>query len=102
MKTVTASKSRVLVPYVVYTDPQLRHIGLNDKDLQKRDRKYVTAKMPMNYVARALETDEPRGLMKASVDAETGEKLGFTCLSIEGGEVTSIVQTANHLWAYLE
>lgn len=121
-----ASKSRVLVPYVMYTDPQLGHVGLHARDLASTGRKTKTAKMPMSYVARAIETDETRGLMKATVDAETGEILGFTCLGIEGGEVMAIVQTAmmgnvkwwdleaavwahpslaeslNNLWAYLE
>ena len=92
MKTTAASKSRNLVPYVVYTDPQLGHVGLHARDL--KDRKVRTATMPMAYVARAIETDETRGLMKATVDAETGEILGFTCLGIEGGEVMAIVQTA--------
>ena len=50
--------------------------------------------MPMAYVARALETDESRGLMKAVVDGDSGEILGFTCLGIEGGEVMAVVQTA--------
>lgn len=92
MSNTTASSSRVLTPYVMYTDPQLGHVGLHDRDLVGRNVK--TASMPMSYVARALETAEPRGLMKATVDAETGELLGFTCLGMEGGEVMSIVQTA--------
>jgi pyruvate/2-oxoglutarate dehydrogenase complex dihydrolipoamide dehydrogenase (E3) component len=48
----------------------------------------------MAYVARALETDETRGLMKAIVNADDGQILGFTCLGLEGGEIMSIVQTA--------
>jgi pyruvate/2-oxoglutarate dehydrogenase complex dihydrolipoamide dehydrogenase (E3) component len=85
-----------VVPYVVYTDPQLGHVGLHSAEARSKypDRKIMTAKMPMEYVARALETDESRGMMKATVDAETGEILGFTCLGIEGGEVMSIVQIA--------
>lgn len=90
--TSGASVSRNLTPYVVYTDPQLGHVGLHAADLKRR--KIKTAKMPMSYVARALETDETRGLMKATVDAETGEILGFTCLGIEGGEIMAVVQTA--------
>ncbi|KAB5570025.1 hypothetical protein GE09DRAFT_957772 [Coniochaeta sp. 2T2.1] len=92
MHTSRASVSRNLTPYVVYTDPQLAHVGLHAKDLAGRKTK--TAKMPMSYVARALETDETRGLMKATVDAETGEILGFTCLGVEGGEIMAVVQTA--------
>ncbi len=57
-------------------------------------RRVRTARMPMAWVARALETGEARGLMKASVDGDTGEILGFTCLGIEGGELMAVVQTA--------
>ena len=50
--------------------------------------------MPMSHVARALETDETRGLMKAIVDADTDQILGAAVLGIEGGEIMSILQTA--------
>lgn len=84
------------VPYVMYTDPQLGHIGLHEHEAKKKygDEAIKTATMPMAYVARALETDETRGLMKAVVHGETGQILGFTCFGIEGGEIMSIVQTA--------
>lgn len=92
--TTQVSRSRVLTPYCMYTDPQLGHVGLHARDVKNLGREVKTAKMAMSSVARALETDEPRGMMKAMVDAETGEILGFTCLGIEGGEIMSIVQTA--------
>ncbi|MCJ1258042.1 hypothetical protein MMC24_005871 [Lignoscripta atroalba] len=85
-----------IVPYVCYTDPQMGHVGLHEREARAvfPGRIIKTAKMPMEYVARALETDETRGMMKAVVDGETGEILGFSCLGIEGGEVMSIVQMA--------
>lgn len=85
-----------IIPYVAYTDPQLAHVGLHESEAREKypGRKIKTAKMPMNYVARALETDESRGLMKAVVDGDSGEILGFTCLGIEGGEVMAVVQMA--------
>jgi pyruvate/2-oxoglutarate dehydrogenase complex dihydrolipoamide dehydrogenase (E3) component len=48
----------------------------------------------MSYVARALEVDEPRGFMKAVVDADTGQILGCAVLGIEGGEIMSQLQIA--------
>jgi pyruvate/2-oxoglutarate dehydrogenase complex dihydrolipoamide dehydrogenase (E3) component len=48
----------------------------------------------MNYVARALEVDETRGFMKAVVDADTGQILGYACLGIEGGELMTMVEIA--------
>lgn len=85
-----------LVPYVVYTDPQLGHVGFHEREARTTfpGRAIRTAKMPMAYVARALETDESRGLMKAVVDGDSGQILGFTCLGIEGGEVMAVVQMA--------
>ncbi|KAB8217910.1 hypothetical protein BDV33DRAFT_232443 [Aspergillus novoparasiticus] len=85
-----------LVPYVVYTDPQLGHVGLHEGEARERypRMKILTATMPMSYVARALETDEPRGMMKAVVNADDGQILGFTCLGTEGGELMSIVEVA--------
>ena len=95
--TKLSTKNR-LVPYVVYTDPQLGHIGLHEHEARAlyRDNpsRIKIAKMPMSYVARALETDESRGMMKAAVDGETGLILGFTCLGIEGGELMAVVQMA--------
>ena len=84
------------VPYVCYTDPQMGHVGLHESEARAKfpGKKIQTAKMPMAYVARALETAEPRGLMKAVVDGETGKILGFSCLGLEGGEIMSIVQMA--------
>ncbi|RMY40674.1 hypothetical protein D0866_01103 [Hortaea werneckii] len=85
-----------LVPYTVYTDPQLGHIGLRESEAREKfpSRKIQIAVMLMEYVARALETDETKGLMKAVVDGESGEILGFTCLGVEGGEIMSLVQVA--------
>ncbi|KAF3923559.1 hypothetical protein ABW20_dc0104884 [Dactylellina cionopaga] len=90
------STTNRMVPYTVYTDPQLGHIGVHEHEAQKvyPNRKIAVAKMPMTWVARALETDETRGLMKAVVDRDTEEILGFTCLGLEGGEIMSMVQIA--------
>jgi pyruvate/2-oxoglutarate dehydrogenase complex dihydrolipoamide dehydrogenase (E3) component len=90
----TASRKN-LIPYVVFTDPQLAHVGLHLHDIPLDQRENIkVAKMPMSYVARALETDEARGMMKATVNGETGQILGFSCLSVEGGELMSVVQCA--------
>jgi pyruvate/2-oxoglutarate dehydrogenase complex dihydrolipoamide dehydrogenase (E3) component len=83
-----------MVPYVVFLDPQLGHIGMREEETRKLGRKIRVAKMPMNYVARALEMDESRGFMKAIVDAETEQILGATVLGIEGGEVMALFEVA--------
>ena len=83
-----------LVPYTVFIDPQLGRIGLSETDARKSGRTIKVAKMPMNYVARALEVDESRGFMKAIVDADTGHILGCAILGIEGGEIMAMLEIA--------
>jgi pyruvate/2-oxoglutarate dehydrogenase complex dihydrolipoamide dehydrogenase (E3) component len=78
----------------MFTDPQLGHVGLGEGEARAQGRPVRVAKMPMSYVARALEVDEPRGMMKAVVDAKSDQILGFTILGIEGGEVMAMVELA--------
>jgi pyruvate/2-oxoglutarate dehydrogenase complex dihydrolipoamide dehydrogenase (E3) component len=89
-----ASIHERLVPYAVFIDPQLGRIGLSATDARAQGRNIKIAKMPMNYVARALELDESRGFMKAVVDADTGQILGAAVLGIEGGEIMAILEVA--------
>ena len=83
-----------LVPYTVFIDPQLGRVGLSETDARKSGHTIKVAKMPMNYVARALEIDESRGFMKAIVDAGTGHILGCAILGIEGGEIMAMLEIA--------
>src|SRR5437867_527261 len=83
-----------LVPNTVFIDPQLGRIGLSEAEAREQGRKIQVAKMPMSYVARALEMDEPRGFMKAVVDADTGLILGAAVLGVEGGEIMAALQVA--------
>lgn len=83
-----------LVPYTMFTDPQLGCVGLNETEAKKRGIKYRVAKLPMEYVARAIETGDTRGFMKAIVDPDTKKILGASILGTEGGETMTILQMA--------
>lgn len=87
------TKGRV-VPYTLFIDPQLGRVGLTER--QARDQGYDVrvARLPMSRVARAIETDETRGMMKAVVDGSTGRILGAAILGIEGGEIATVIQVA--------
>lgn len=83
-----------IVPYTVFIDPQLGRVGLTETEARARGLDVRVAKMPMTSVARALETDEPRGFLKAVVEAASGRILGASALGIEGGEIMSQIQIA--------
>jgi pyruvate/2-oxoglutarate dehydrogenase complex dihydrolipoamide dehydrogenase (E3) component len=78
----------------MFIDPQLGRVGMTEADAIEAGYKIKTCAMSMTHVARALETDETRGLMKAVVDAETNLILGCSFLGIEAGEIVSVVQMA--------
>src|SRR5258708_11694710 len=83
-----------LVPYTIFIDPQLGRVGLSETEARAQGRNIKVAKMPMNYVARALEVDESRGFMKPVVDADTSQILGCAVLGIEGGEMMAMLEIA--------
>jgi pyruvate/2-oxoglutarate dehydrogenase complex dihydrolipoamide dehydrogenase (E3) component len=89
----SSTKDR-LVPYAVYIDPQLGRIGLTEQEARATGRSIRVAKIPTSWVARAVETAEPRGFIKAIVDAETRQILGAAVLSVEGGEIMSMLEIA--------
>lgn len=83
-----------LVPYCMFIDPQLGRVGLTEAEARAKGLNIKVACMPMSRVARAIETGDERGLMKAVVDADTKQILGAAILGEEGGEVMSVLQMA--------
>lgn len=90
----SASTAGRLVPYTVFIDPQLGRVGLSEVEAREQNLDIRVAKMPMYYVARALEVDESRGFMKVIVDSKTNQILGAAVLGLEGGEIMSQIQIA--------
>jgi pyruvate/2-oxoglutarate dehydrogenase complex dihydrolipoamide dehydrogenase (E3) component len=81
------------VPYAVFTDPQLGRVGMTETEARASGRRLKIGKMPMGWVARAIERHETAGLMKIIVDAETDRVLGAAILATEGGELIHILGT---------
>ena len=82
------------VPYCMFTDPQLGRVGIDETEAKKQGLNYKVAKLPMAHVARAIETGDTRGFMKAIVDTKTKKILGATVLGPEGGEIMTVLQMA--------
>lgn len=83
-----------MVPYTIFTDPQLGRIGLTEKAAIEQNFDVKIAEMPLSHAARAIETGETRGKMKVVIDAKTDRILGCAILAPEGGEVMSALQMA--------
>ncbi len=79
------------VPYSVFTDPQLGGVGLTEKEARAKGYKLKIGKIPMSWVARAIERNETAGLMKVVVDASNDRVLGASILASEGGELVQML-----------
>lgn len=81
------------LPYVLFTDPQLGRVGLNEKEAKKQNIAYRKAEMPASRIARAIETNRTKGLVKVLI-GEDDQILGASVLSGEGGELMTMLQIA--------
>ena len=83
-----------LIPFCMFTDPELARVGLNESEAKRRGIGYRLAKIPMAAVLRAVTLSETRGFVKILIDARSDRILGFTALGVEASEMMAAVQTA--------
>jgi pyruvate/2-oxoglutarate dehydrogenase complex dihydrolipoamide dehydrogenase (E3) component len=82
-----------LVPFCIFSDPELARVGLSESEAQKQSVSYRLAKVPMAKVRRTVTISESPRFLNALISTENDEILGFTGLGAEAGEVMSAVQT---------
>src|SRR5262245_15753348 len=82
-----------IIPYCLFTDPEVSHVGLSESEARARGVPYRLARMPMARVLRAHTLSETRGFMKALIGADD-RILGFTAFGAEASEAMAVVQTA--------
>jgi pyruvate/2-oxoglutarate dehydrogenase complex dihydrolipoamide dehydrogenase (E3) component len=82
-----------LVPYCLFTDPPLAHVGLNEQDAQTQRITVRVAKLPAIAVLRTATTGETQGFLKALI-GDDDRILGFTMIGSDAGEVMAVMQTA--------
>jgi pimeloyl-ACP methyl ester carboxylesterase len=82
------------MPSCLYTDPQVAHVGLTEREAQEQDIAVKVARLPMSSVLRTRTISETQGFMKALIAPDSGRILGFTMVGAEAGEVMTVVQMA--------
>src|SRR6202021_3890720 len=83
-----------LIPYCMFTDPPLAHVGLNEREAERQGVKTSVARLPMKAVLRAQGTGQTEGFMKALIAENDDRILGFTMIGAEAGEVLAAVHVA--------
>jgi pyruvate/2-oxoglutarate dehydrogenase complex dihydrolipoamide dehydrogenase (E3) component len=82
-----------LIPYCLFTDPELAHVGMTESEARAQGVTYRIARMPMAQVFRALTLSETRGFIKALIGADD-RILGFTAFGTEASALMAVAQTA--------
>jgi pyruvate/2-oxoglutarate dehydrogenase complex dihydrolipoamide dehydrogenase (E3) component len=83
-----------LIPYCMFTDPPLAHVGLSEGEAERQGVMTRVARLPTGAVLRAQATGQKTGFMKALVGDRDDRILGFTMIGAEAGEVMAVVHTA--------
>jgi len=82
-----------LIPYCLFTDPELAHVGMTESEAKAKRVSYRILKQPMAAVLRTHTLSQTRGFAKALIGANN-RILGFTVFGAEASEMMAVVQTA--------
>ena len=80
-----------ILPAVIFTDPQIAAVGLDERQAADAGVDSESRLLPMSQVPRALANFDPRGFIKLIAERETGRLIGARILAAQAGE---IIQTA--------
>lgn len=83
-------RSERIIPYCVFTDPQVASVGLNEHRARARGARFEMATMPFGDIARAIEVDETAGTMKILVDPASERIIGASLVGAEAGELLHV------------
>ena len=93
MSQMTGDGSRTtdrVVPYAVFTDPELGRVGLTESEARQAGKAIKVARFDMKENGKAREIGETKGFIKVIVDQQTNRILGAAVLAAEGAELVHL------------
>ena len=86
--------SALTVPWCTYTDPEIAHVGLYERDAEEQGIAVATFSVPLEDVDRAVADGETEGFVKVHVRKGTDRILGATIVARHAGEMISEISLA--------
>jgi len=83
-----------VLPWVIFTDPQVTGVGLDEVQAQARGINAETATIDLDQVPRAIAARDTRGFIKLIRDRDTDKLIGARILAPEGSELIMEVSLA--------
>ena len=87
-------QSALTIPWCTYTDPEIAHVGMYEREAREKGIAVDTFMRPLNEVDRAIADGEEEGFVKFHVRKGTDEILGATIVARHAGEMISEVTLA--------
>ncbi len=81
--------SALTAPWCTYTDPEIAHVGMYERDAAKQKIPVDTFVKPLAEVDRAMLDGEDQGFVKIHVKKGTDKLLGATIVATHAGEMIS-------------
>jgi len=89
-----ASLDLSTIPAVVFTDPQVATVGLNEVTARNKGLRIEVRTLTLDNVPRALANFDTRGFIKLVAEKNSGRLLGAQILAAEAGEIIQIAVLA--------
>jgi len=86
--------SSLVMPWVTYTNPEIAHVGMYEKEAQEMGWDVETINIPLSSVDRAIADGEELGFVKIHHKKGSDEIIGATIVAAHAGEMISEVTTA--------
>ncbi len=75
------------LPWVVFTDPQIAGVGLDELQAKERGIQFEVSKLELKDLPRAIVANNTRGFIKLIRNSETDKLIGARVVATEGGEL---------------
>ena len=82
--------TRRIVPYAIYTDPQLGRVGMTAAEARGSGRQVKVGRFELRSNGKAREIGETEGFIQVVADARSDRILGATVLAHEGAELVHL------------
>ncbi len=89
-----ASTENLIIPWATYTQPELAHVGLYEKDAQTQGISIDTFTFYLNEVDRAILDGEEEGFARIHVKKGTDTIVGATIVAAHAGDLISEITLA--------
>ena len=76
-----------VVPYAMFTDPELGRVGLTEREAREKGLKFHIKRFEMKWNGKAREVGETQGFIKVLLEEGTEKILGAAVLSSEAAEL---------------